>query len=100
MAERAVRFPVLMPFLGHEYKNINGTVDELRVRKGKGRILGLVFLFDVINLVRWLYMLDIKGLFYRSWVRMMFIHAWEVKIFPLEEELQEKEPLVVLFSSR
>lgn len=100
MAERAVRLPVLMPFLGHEHKNINSTVDELGVRKGKGRIFGWVFFFfNSINLVSWLYMLDIKGLFYRSWVRMVFIHAWEVKIFPLEEELQEKEPLMVLFSS-
>lgn len=28
---------------------------------------------------------------------MMFIHAWEAKVFPLEDELQEK-PLMVLFS--
>lgn len=27
----------------------------------------------------------------------MFIHAWEAKVFPLEDELQEK-PLMVLFS--
>lgn len=101
MAERAVRLPVLMPFLGHEHKNINSTVDELGVRKGKGRIFGLWFFFFIyfINLVSWLYMLDIKGIFYRSWGRVVFIHAWEVKIFPLEEELKEKEPLIVLFSS-
>lgn len=44
-------------------------------------------------------MLEIKVLFNRSWLRMVFMHAWEVKIFPLKEELQEKKPLKVLFSS-
>jgi len=34
---------------------------------------------------------------YGSWVRMMFIHACGVKIFLLEEELQEM-PLMVVFS--
>lgn len=29
LAGRVVRLPVLMPFLGHEHKNINSTVDEV-----------------------------------------------------------------------
>lgn len=40
LAEGVVRLPVLMPFLGHGHKNINSTVDEVGVRKGKGSSLG------------------------------------------------------------
>lgn len=40
-------------------------------------------------------MLGTKVVFYRSCLRMVFIRAYGVKIFPLEEELQEK-PLMVL----
>ena len=43
LAERVVRLPVLMPFLGHEHKNINSTVDEVGVRKGKGSSVVLVW---------------------------------------------------------
>lgn len=46
LAEGVVRLPVLMPFLGHGRKDINNTVDEVGVRKGKGSSLGFgVLLF-------------------------------------------------------